>query len=133
MVTNRGSRTQMKSIRAEIYQALETATKCHEEYMQLLDEEDPNFSDDWIEELKLSVSLAAIEVQEYLDSRADEPPSEISSLHCSNWLSTGSISGSIDLYRETFSVTSVSTFDRYWYRLWTWFGHQMILCLSTQI
>ena len=64
MVTNRGSRTQMKSIRAEIYQALETATKCHEEYMQLLDEEDPNFSDDWIEELKLSVSLSAIEVQE---------------------------------------------------------------------
>ena len=33
----------MKSIRAEIYQALETATKCHEEYIQLIDEEDPNF------------------------------------------------------------------------------------------
>ena len=106
MVTNRGSRTQIKSIKAEIHQTLETATKCHEDYMQLLDEDDPNFSDDWIEDLKLNVSLAAIEVQEYLDSRADEPPSEISSLHCSNWLSTGSISGSIGLDRESFSVSS---------------------------
>ena len=78
MVKNRGSRIQIKSIKAEIYQALETATKCHKDCMQLLDEEDPNFSDDWIEDLKLSVSLAAIEVQEYIDSRADEPPLEIS-------------------------------------------------------
>ena len=27
----------------------------------------------------------------------------------------------------------VSTFDRYWYRLKTWFGLQMIICVSARI
>ena len=85
MVNFRESRTRITFIRDELYKAVESAAQCHEKYMSLLDEEDMDFSEKRIEDLRMKV-------QEYLDERAHEPPSHISSFHCSNWLSSGSIS-----------------------------------------
>ena len=92
MVNFRESRTRITFIRDELYKAVESAAQCHEKYMSLLDEEDMNFSDKRIEDLRMKVDQCTSKVHEYLDERAHEPPSHISSFHCSNWLSSGSIS-----------------------------------------
>ena len=105
MVNSRESRTRITFIRDELCKAVEAAAQCHERYMSLLDEEDMDFSDEWIEDLRMKVDLCISKVQEYLDERAHEPPSDISSLHCSNWLSSGSISGSVNSKDELLSIT----------------------------
>ena len=48
--------------------------------MSLLDEEDTDFSDEWIEDPKMKADLCISKVQEYLDERAHKPLSDISSL-----------------------------------------------------
>ena len=91
-VNSRESGTRITFIRYELYKAVEAAAQCHEKYMSLLDGEDTNFSDEWIEDPRMKVDFCSSKVQEYLDESAHEPPSDISSLHYSNWLSFGSIS-----------------------------------------
>ena len=105
MIQTQGSRTRIKFIAEELTKSLENAAYCHEQYMLMLDENDPEFTDDWIEDLRMKVDLCISSVQEYLKGRIDEPPSDISSLHCSNWLSSGSISGSVNFDEDLLSIS----------------------------
>ena len=49
------------------------AENLHEELMELLAENDQNYSDDWIEDISFNVDECSREINEYLISRRDDP------------------------------------------------------------
>ena len=53
LILSRGSRTKLKFLRDSLKETLRDATLHHEELISLLEENDPEFEDHWIEELSL--------------------------------------------------------------------------------
>ena len=91
-----GSRTKISFLHDELKHVLHEAIVRHEELMSMLEEDNEQFSDDWIEDLKLVVSTCSGDVNEYFQRRVDDDPSSVASSvrrQCKNWLLTGTISG----------------------------------------
>ena len=79
LVGERGSRTQIRFLKTSLDETLKSAIEHHEALMILLPDDDPRFSDEWIEELALSVNTCFAVIEAYLNDRKDDPPSTLSS------------------------------------------------------
>ena len=95
LIRDNGSRTKIRFLHSELCRILEEAVSVHEDLMSLLQDDDDDCTNDWIEDLRAVVSDCGAEIAEYLERRADDTLSVASSnvSLCSNWLLTGSMSG----------------------------------------
>ena len=75
LIDQRGSRTRVKHAKDELQKVLNDAVLAHELYLQLLTPEHKDFNDDWIENLAIEVDGCCALVEDYLETRAGEPPS----------------------------------------------------------
>ena len=78
LVGQRGSRTQIRFLKTSLDETLKSAIEYHEALMILLPDDDPRFSDEWIEELALSENKCLAAIEAYLNDRKDDPPSILS-------------------------------------------------------
>ena len=79
LISRRGSRTKLRYLRDSLNESLRDATTKHEELMLLLDEDDPNFNDYWIEEISLRVNTCLANISTYLRDRENDSSSSTSS------------------------------------------------------
>lgn len=77
LVVNKGSRTKLKYLRSSLDDTLKHAIVLHEELMLLLPEDDPQFTDQWIEELSLRVNTCFADIEQYFADRKDDTPSSL--------------------------------------------------------
>ena len=74
-IKERGSRSKLKSLRRKLLEAQCEVTDLHELLMEELAPDDFLFNDDWIAEVDECIN----EVNEYLLSKANDPPSDVMS------------------------------------------------------
>ena len=79
LVAKNGSRTKLKHLRGFLNESLKSAYTLHENFMLRLDEEDPDFSDHWIEELSVRANTCFAAIDSYFVERENDPPSSMSS------------------------------------------------------
>ena len=79
LINNHGSQTKLQSHVTHLERTFKETYECHESLMLLLPDDNPDFCDDWIEDLRLEIDLGIIEVNEYIASREGDPPSEVNS------------------------------------------------------
>ena len=90
LIEDYGSRTKIKYLQNDLHVAAEQVTLIHENLMSNLDEDNEEFSDDWIEQINLSISNCNGEIADYFERREGDPPSDNPSIaHCKNWIATG--------------------------------------------
>ena len=77
LVAKNGSRTKLKYLREFLNESLKSAYTLHENFMLRLDEEDPDFSDHWIEELSVRVNTCFAAINSYLVERENDAPSSM--------------------------------------------------------
>ena len=77
LVEQRGSRSQIRFLKTTLEETLKSAFEFHEALMVLLPDDDPRFNDVWIDELSLNVNSCFGQIEKYLDSRKDDPPSSL--------------------------------------------------------
>ena len=75
LISERGSRTKIRYLREILQKNLKEAIVLHEELMLLLDENDPEFNDEWINNLALSVDTCIADTERYFLDRIDDPDS----------------------------------------------------------
>ena len=56
LLGQKGSRTKLRYLKESLHNLLQMTVEQHEELMLYLDENDPDFNDQWIEELSLRVN-----------------------------------------------------------------------------
>ena len=66
----RGSRTQVNCHVKDWRRVFTAATLAHEEYLDQLDPQDEDYSDDWIEDLGFTVDTWKALAEEYIEERA---------------------------------------------------------------
>ena len=71
----RESRTKLKFHHESLIMVKREAESLHEELMQLLAENNENYGDDWIADINFNLDECSSEINEYLISRRDYPPS----------------------------------------------------------
>ena len=76
LIEERGSRTKLKFLHESLIMVKREAENLHVELMQLLPENDENYGDDWVEDISFNVDECSSEINEYLISRRDDPPSD---------------------------------------------------------
>ena len=76
LIEERGSRTKLKFLHESLIMVKREAENLHVERMQLLPENDENYGDDWVEDISFNVDECSSEINEYLISRRDDPPSD---------------------------------------------------------
>ena len=79
LIEEHGSRTKLKFLYGKLLEAQSEVTDLHEQLMEELAPDDPLFNDDWIAEVNIAVDECSSEVNEYLLSRANDPPSDVMS------------------------------------------------------
>ena len=79
LIEEHGSRTELKFLYGKLLEAQSEVTDLHEQLMEELAPDDPLFNDDWIAEVNMAVDESSSEVNEYLLSRANDPPSDVMS------------------------------------------------------
>ena len=79
LIEEHGSRTKLKFLHGKLLEAQSEVTDLHEQLMEELAPDDPLFNDDWIAEVNIAVDECSSEVNEYLLSRANDPPSDVMS------------------------------------------------------
>ena len=72
----RGSRTQVNCYVKDLRHVFTAATLAHEEYLDQLDPQHEDYSDDWIEDLGFTVDTCKALAEEYIEERALDTPSE---------------------------------------------------------
>ena len=72
LIEEHGSRTKLKFLYGKLLEARSEVTDLHDQLMEELAPDDPLFNDDWIAEVNIAVD-------EYLLSRANDPPSDMMS------------------------------------------------------
>ena len=75
MIEKRGSRTKLRFLHESLIMVKGGAENLHEELMQLIAENDENYGGDWIKDISFNVDEWSHEINEYLISRRDDPPS----------------------------------------------------------
>ena len=73
LIEEKGSRKKLKFFHKSLIMVKREAENLHEELMELLAENDQNYSDDWIEDISFNVDECSREINEYLISRRDDP------------------------------------------------------------
>jgi len=76
IIEGHGSRTKLKFLHEKLIEAQKDMLDLHEQLMEEIDTVDDLFSDDWLVEVNAAVDDCSSEVNEYLVSRMDDPPSE---------------------------------------------------------
>ena len=79
LIEDRGSRTKIQFLLRSLLDCKQETSVIHEELMELLDETDESFSDQCMEEITFDIDDCSSEVNEYLISRKDDPPSDVMS------------------------------------------------------
>ena len=79
IISERGSRTKLTAVVNHLERIFTETRACHENLMSLIPEQSAEFSDDWIEDVRLEIDNSLSEVYEYFSSRHCEPTSENSS------------------------------------------------------
>ena len=79
MITERGSRTKIKLLQETLPQTKLEVLNIHEELTGLLQENDKQYGDEWMEEINFEVGDCCSYVNDYLISRKDDSPLEIMS------------------------------------------------------
>ena len=77
LIEEHGSRTKLKFLHGKLLEAQSEVTDLHEHLMEELAPDDPFFNDDWIAEIDIAVDECSSEVNEYLLSRVNDPPSDV--------------------------------------------------------
>ena len=80
IISTQGSRTKIKFLEQKLLETVSEAGKLHEDLMVLLDDDDPRMSDEWISNLESNNDACLAEIQEYFESRRDDPPSTVVSV-----------------------------------------------------
>ena len=75
IIKERGSRTKLQFLREGLEEVWKEAIELHEQLMQHLDQNDKEFSDDWIEELGIKVNTCLSNIHDYMIQRQNDPPS----------------------------------------------------------
>ena len=78
MIQARGSRTKLKFLRDGLEEVWKEALNSHEELMLMLEETDPDFNDEWIEEVGSNVNTCLCNIHDYLKERINDTPSVLS-------------------------------------------------------
>ena len=76
LIEERGNRTKLKFLYESLIMVKREAENLHEELMQLLPENDENYSHDWVEDISFNVDECSGEINGYLISRRDDSPSD---------------------------------------------------------
>ena len=76
MITERGSQTKIKFLQEIVFQIKSEVLDIHEELMVLLQEDDEQYGDEWMEEINFEVDDCCSDENDYLISWKDDPPSE---------------------------------------------------------
>ena len=85
LISENGSRTKISYLKGRLNEVLQEATRIHEHIMELSDGTTKFSEDDgWLEDVTYNVDTCNSDVNEYLESRRDEPPSENRSI--TSWL-----------------------------------------------
>ena len=76
LIDERGSRTKIQFLHARLMDCKRETTDIHEDLMELLEETDESFGDQWIEEITYDIDDCSSDINDYLISRKDDPPSD---------------------------------------------------------
>ena len=76
LIDERGSRTKIQFLHARLMDCERETTDIHEDLMELLEETDESFGDQWIEEITYDIDDCSSDINDYLISRKDDPPSD---------------------------------------------------------
>ena len=88
----RGSRTKVNCHVKDLGRVFTATTLAHEEYLDHLDPQDEDYSDDWIEDLGFTVDTCKALAEEYIQERALDTPSEKADTSAASYaVSTSSI------------------------------------------
>ena len=79
LIEEHDSRTKLKFLHRKLLEAQSEVTELHEQLMEELAVDDPLFNDDWITEVNKAVAEWSSDVNEYLLSRVNDPPSDVMS------------------------------------------------------
>ena len=79
IILHKGSRTKLQSHIRELYATSKSTGEIHKNLMNFLNENDSEYSDDWLSELNENVDACNAEVLEYLIERGDDSDSLVSS------------------------------------------------------
>ena len=74
-----GSRTKLKFLHEKLLEVHREVTDSHEQLMEELASGDPLFNDDWIADCNVAVDEHSSEVNDYLLSRVNDPPTDVMS------------------------------------------------------
>ena len=80
IVSERGSQSKVQFLKISLGDLLHAAVEAHKQLMFNIDENDPNFSDEWIEDLSLRVNTCYANIESYFHDRKDDPPSSENSI-----------------------------------------------------
>ena len=83
LIEEHGTRTKLKFLHGKLLEAQSEMTDLHEQLMEELAPDDPLFNDDWITEVNKAIDECSSKVNEYLLSRANDPPSDAMSNNAS--------------------------------------------------
>ena len=78
-VSKKGSRTKLGYLRNSLQDMLHQAIEHHEVLMSLLSENDPEYNDEWIDDLSLRINTCFSDIEKYFVARTNDPPSIASS------------------------------------------------------
>ena len=76
LINERGSRTKIQFLNANLMDCKRETTDIHEDLMELLEETDESFGDQWIEEITYDIDDCSSDINDYLISRRDDLPSD---------------------------------------------------------
>ena len=79
LIEGHRSRTKFKFLLGKLLQVQSELTALHEQLMEELAPDDPLFNDYWNAEVNIAVDECSSEVNEYLLSRVNDPPSDVMS------------------------------------------------------
>ena len=79
-MSGHGSWTKVTFLKDKFNEILVGTVEIHKQIMKLFDESNLNENEGWIEDVTCNADTCSSDVREYLDSRTDEPPSEVSSV-----------------------------------------------------
>ena len=79
LIEGYGCKTKLKFLYGKLLEDQSEVTDLHQQLMEELAPDDPLFNDDWIAEVNIAVDECSSEVNEYLLSRANDPPSDVMS------------------------------------------------------
>ena len=79
LIAEKGSRTKLKYLKEFLNETQKSAHTLHENFMLRLEEDHPDFNDNWIEELSVRANSCNAAIESYMAERVNDPSSTMSS------------------------------------------------------